>query len=96
MLHVMKETSELFKIKQVVMLHIVSFYLCIVICLQVEKVQGGLDHGADEGILWDRAVSEADLIKLTKEKTGGGIDGSVDFVGMATTSAKAVASINKV
>jgi propanol-preferring alcohol dehydrogenase len=60
-----------------------------------EKLKGGLAQGADEGILWDRAAAEADLIQLTKEKLAGGLDGSVDFVGLAATSGRAVQCASK-
>ena len=35
-------------------------------------------------------------MQLTKEKTGGGVDGFLDFVGIPATFGKAVASANKV
>ena len=41
-------------------------------------------------------MSDEELVQLTKEKTGGGVDGSVDFVGIPATCGKAVACANKV
>ena len=41
-------------------------------------------------------MSEDDLVKLTKDTTGGGIDGSADFVGHAATAYKAFHSARNV
>ena len=41
-------------------------------------------------------VEDMDLVNLTKEKTGGGIDGVTDFVGLPSTVEKAFYSAQKV
>ena len=41
-------------------------------------------------------MSDDDLIELTKEKTGGGVDATIDFVGIPATTYKAIMLLNMV
>jgi propanol-preferring alcohol dehydrogenase len=59
-----------------------------------EKFGPALALGADGTVLWDRESSEDELIARTKAATGG-VDASMDFVGLGTTVMRTFKCTNK-